>query len=688
MAAGPVARDGKVEVRLVAESTNVEPGQVLRVGLVVKPDAHWHTYWKNGGDAGFPTSIEWTLPPGFVAGPIQWPIPERIEVGGVVSYGYDGEHVLLVDVRAPDKLPDGPLTLSAKVEWLMCREECIPGKADLVLAPGLDPPAAPELFQRARERLPRHLDEAPVAVSVAREEAGPVFRLEPKEAEGMAVEGAEFFPDTPNQITHDGPQVLLSTRPQPPSQRLALKWASLAKEGEPLSGVLVLKVKGVRTGYELGRPVQIIQGGVTNTLVPPTGAQDPAQPVVAREGAGVEWVPFTAAALAQARADGKRVFVDFTADWCINCKVNERVALNVPSTVKLFRENNVVAMKADWTHRNAEITRVLREHGRLGVPMYLYFAPGAGKAVVLPEAITAGLVADVVAGRWEPGMWTRFLQSKWGKYVAALLAGLLLNVMPCVLPVLALKVFSFVKQGGEKPRRILMHGLVYAAGVVLSFLVVGGVVVAVGAGWGAQFQSPWFLVGMTSLMFVMSLSLLGVFEIGTSLTGAGQGLVKRGGLAGSFFSGVLAVVLSTPCTAPFMGAAVGLAVRESAVVAMTIFALLGVGLALPYVVLSARPAWAKHVPKPGAWMELVKQGMGFLMAAAALWLLWVFSNGRSASAVWNVVALMLCLGVCAWVLGQFATPARTAKTRGLAWMVVSLLVVGGLAWFGRTAVAG
>lgn len=279
-----------------------------------------------------------------------------------------------------------------------------------------------------------------------------------------------------------------------------------------------------------------------------------------------------------------------------------------------------------------------------------------------------------------------------GVLIAALfsgfLGGLILNLMPCVLPVISLKIFSFIAQAGESPVRIFRHGLAFAAGIFAWFLGLGVLVIVLKAGgsqvtWGAfQFQNPWFVVGLSVLVFLFALNLFGVFEItlpgsaATSLDHAASG----GGYGGSFFQGLFATLLATPCTAPFLGSALGFAFGQSAVVILAMFSAVALGMSLPYLLLSARPGWRKWIPKPGIWMERFKQFMGFPLLATNIWLLWVIQNQRGSEAVLVLLALFLLLGFCAWIYG-------IAGSRRLVAVMVLLSVAALIAIAGRRVAA-
>ncbi|MDR3724616.1 MAG: protein-disulfide reductase DsbD family protein [Terracidiphilus sp.] len=243
----------------------------------------------------------------------------------------------------------------------------------------------------------------------------------------------------------------------------------------------------------------------------------------------------------------------------------------------------------------------------------------------------------------------------------AFLGGLLLNLMPCVFPVLFLKGLALVNSGSEDRRKLRVHGLFYTLGILVSFWALVAALLALRAagsslGWGFQFQSPVFLALMAGLLFFLGLSLAGMFEIGLSLTSAGGSLAQKQGLAGSFFTGILAVIVATPCTAPFMGAAVGYALSASAAVTFAVFTAIALGLAAPYVALTLQPAWTRLLPRPGVWMEILKQAVSVPIFATVIWLAWVLAGAYGAASLAVLLASLLVLAVAGWFLGRW--PAK------------------------------
>jgi thiol:disulfide interchange protein DsbD len=272
-------------------------------------------------------------------------------------------------------------------------------------------------------------------------------------------------------------------------------------------------------------------------------------------------------------------------------------------------------------------------------------------------------------------------QPLWKMLLYAFIGGLILNIMPCVLPVIALKILGFVGESRSDPRHVRKLGLVYALGVLVSFLALAAIVIGVKAaghraGWGMQFGSPVFVVCLTTLVTLVALNLFGVFEVtlgGRALDAAG-GLASKHGAAGAFFNGLLTTVLATSCTAPVLATALGFAFRETAPVILMMFLAVGVGLAAPYVVLSWNPAWLKFLPKPGAWMEKFKIAMGFPMLATAVWLFLLAAGNFDKSRTLWFGLFLVALGLAAWIWGEFVQ--RGTKCRGLARIVSILLAVG------------
>ncbi len=270
--------------------------------------------------------------------------------------------------------------------------------------------------------------------------------------------------------------------------------------------------------------------------------------------------------------------------------------------------------------------------------------------------------------------------------VLAFIGGLILNVMPCVFPVLGIKIMGFVNQAGEDRRKILMHGLAYAAGVLVCFWALAGLLIALKSGgqdlgWGFQLQSPVFVFCLALFLFLFGLNMAGLFEVGSSAVGVGQELQSKSGLGGSFFSGLLATVVATPCSAPFLGPALGFAFTLPAASSLLFFTVIGVGLASPYLVLSAFPKAVAALPRPGAWMETFKQLMSFLLFATVAYLLWTLEAMIDESLLQKVLFALVLAAMGGWIYGRWSLPHKKPATRALG-VVGGMGVVAIAVWLG------
>jgi thiol:disulfide interchange protein DsbD len=544
---------GAVTVELIAETTAVVPGERFNLALDFKLEPHWHLYWKNPGASGLPVEIEWQLPEGFVAGEIQWPAPERIELGGLMNYGYEDAVTLMVPIQAAEGLKLGAnVPIQAEVSWLVCEEFCMPGDATLSLELPSQSKAVgsaeAHAFEAARARLPMEI--APWRVSAVVKEQELLLTIE--QGSGAAIPSDLYFYANKEGVIE-------------PS---AVQTLSSVGEGQ------------VQLRAELD-VVQLQESSVAGVLQSQSG------------------------------------------NWSINLTIG-----------------------AD-----------------------------------APEAATDSLARQVPAATGFEGALLNLGLPGW--LLLAFLGGLILNVMPCVLPVLSLKVFSLLKHSGQSKAQALLHGGAYTAGVVVSFLTLATVLLALRAvgdriGWGFQLQSPNFVVLLTLVFFLFALNLMGVFEIGTSLVGADTKVSKRNDTLGSFGMGVLAAVVGAPCMGPLVASVSGIAVQTNAATGLLIFGVMGLGLASPFLFLSIFPKLVAYLPKPGVWMESVKQFMGFLLMAAVVFLALVAGRLGGVDAVIALLIALLVAGLAAWIYGRWSVPVKPKRTQQIAQVIsLALLVFAG-----------
>ena len=372
--------------------------------------------------------------------------------------------------------------------------------------------------------------------------------------------------------------------------------------------------------------------------------------------------------------------VDFFPNTSDNFEVQAATEIISAYSADICLRKAVKKFSGDWPKEISGVLVLQMSNSREGfeVKMPVSDQAPAGETMSAQSPPESGTGFQPVQAGKMPALRS---QSLWQMLLYAFIGGLILNIMPCVLPVIALKILGFVGESRSDPRHVRKLGLVYALGVLVSFLALAAIVIGVKAaghraGWGMQFGSPVFVVCLTTLVTLVALNLFGVFEVtlgGRALDAAG-GLASKHGAAGAFFNGLLTTVLATSCTAPVLATALGFAFRETAPVILMMFLAVGVGLAAPYVVLSWNPAWLKFLPKPGAWMEKFKIAMGFPMLATAVWLFLLAAGNFDKSRTLWFGLFLVALGLAAWIWGEFVQ--RGTKCRGLARIVSILLAVG------------
>lgn len=522
----------KVHVRLISEDKAVGPGQSVTIALEERIAEGWHTYWKNPGDAGAPTQIDWTLPQGWHAGAIQWPRPKRLPVGPLMDYGYEGKVWLLDSLSVPiDAKPGNMVNLKAAVNWLVCKNICIPEDRAVSLALYIgqtqkDPDVAQD-FAAVRAQLPVV---SPWKLAYAQNAGLDLFIAAPSLVSAHPID-VEFFPANSGVIKNAAPQLLGYAQ-----NGLVLRLQPAARLHGALEGLLVLTSRD--------RSVEAIQ------IDAPAGQVPPAE---------------------------------------------------------FLRMN-----EADLT--------------------------------------------------------------PWLALLFAFLGGLILNVMPCVLPILAMKALAVARHG--------QHGRAesfsYAGGAILSFIILGlSILVLRGSGeaigWGFQLQSPVAVAAFALLLFAVGLNLSGVFEVG-SVT-AGEAFTRRSGLPGAFFTGILAVAVAAPCTAPFMAAALGFALTQPVLLAVCVFTALGLGFSLPFLLIGLRPSLLQFIPKPGAWMVRLKEFLAFPMYGASAWLAWVLAQETGARGIGLLFCASLALALACWMWSTTRQSSLAGRRIG-AGLALLVLVAG------------
>ncbi|MES2188539.1 MAG: thioredoxin family protein [Pseudomonadota bacterium] len=552
-ASKPVVTTDQVRAELLAWAPDgVGPGKQVWLGLQLDHQPEWHTYWKNSGDSGLPTVLEWKLPAGIDAGEIAWPTPKKIPIGTLANYGYEKTVLLPVPVTVAPSFSGSQLDVKLKASWLVCRKECIPqeGEFSLTIPVRSSTGTSGKLFQDTFAATPKPLPTAASQVTVEGQAIKVSLAGLPASVQGKTL---DFYPETGGVIEPAG------------------KWQ------------------------------QAWQGAVWTAQVPLSGqrTESPtAMPVV---------VAFNDAAY--------RIEAPVKGEW-----PKVAAAATLPPALE-------AALKANAT---------------------------SGAAPIQNNASPIGLVAALLG---------------------ALLGGLILNLMPCVFPVLAIKVVGFVNEKKQSAR--VSMGIAYTAGVVVSFLALGALLLGLRAageqlGWGFQLQSPAVVAALAALFTLMGLNMAGLFEFGSFVPGRLAGAQAKNPTANAFLSGVLATAVASPCTAPFMGASLGYAVGLPAVEALAVFAAIGIGMALPYLAASVIPAVANVLPRPGAWMVTFRQLMAFPMFATVAWLIWVIGQQSGIDGAGALLGLLVLMALAVWAFTQSGRARVALSTVSLALLAVAL----------------
>ena len=563
---GGVQRIERIAAELVPMSRWAAPGSTTVVAVRQEIAPGWHTYWRNPGDSGGATTLDWTLPAGVEAGEIVWPLPERQRLQQLANYGYSGEVYLPVPIQVPAAArPGATLPLRVEALFFVCSDEmCVPETLTL----GLDLPV--------------------------REGAAP-----PDPAHGEAI------------------GTVLAGAPAP---------AGLEARMRLENGVLTLTATG---GPLVGRapgPSYFFpfEGGVIDHAAPQTGA----------------WGPRGLTLALQAGA-------------------KTRSGLVGPVEGVLATSLGAFEIRAEPGPDLAG-------------------ARGSGDLAAAPEGAAPGPQPEGGGG---------FLQAA----LFAFLGGLILNLMPCVFPILAMKAAS-LGAAAHDPGRARRDGLAFLAGVLVTFLGLAGALLALRAGgeaigWGFQLQSPAVIAGLSLLMLAVAMNLSGVFHMGAGLQAAGAGpLARLPGAAGAFFTGLLAVVVAAPCTAPFMAFALGAALLMPWPMALAVFLMLGLGLGLPYVLVSLTPRLLARLPRPGPWMERLKGVLAFPMYGTAAWLVWVFARQSGAEALGLLLLAAVLAAFGLWLTGLNQARRAEGGTAVFSAVAAALALVSAVALAGAAAV--
>ncbi len=602
-----------VSARMVADVSAILPGRPFHLGVELNVEKDWHVYWKYSGDTGKPTEVHWRLPQGFEPGPLNYPAPHKFVDAGDVVSFGHTGRVLLWSEITP------PADLERGKEASL--------SADVSWL------ACKTLCVIGGEKVSLHL---PVAAPAG----------QAKPANAVLFETARRQAPVPaDRAEHVRVRTGLNVDRVRPGDRFEAGLHLTIERGWHLQSHRPLGKGLIATDLFLGGPETI---SLDRPVFPPGKV---------REFLGEKVSEYTGGVLirvpARATDDLKPgqliiegVLVVQACSEAGACLPPQYIAVRIPVTA-VAAGAGVAPANADWFAA-----------GTAPAPEVGSSQPVASHGASSDEGAASGL-----------GLVLLF----------AFLGGLVLNVMPCVLPVISIKIVSFVQQAGESPRRVLILGLSFAAGMLVFFLLLGvlAMMVKIGPGW--ILQRPSGVILLIAVIFGFALSLFGVFDVrlpGSAATRLGTAGTREGPV-GALAKGFLTTILGTSCTAPFLSYAWAAALTAGPFARLLIFATMGIGMALPYMILSARPGWLRFLPKPGPWMDGFKQFMGFFLVATVLWLLWVLAGHAGSEGVILALGFMTLLAIALWMVGRVPLTA-SARRSLLTHAVASVLVVAGV----------
>jgi len=674
-----------VAVELLSEQTAWVPGETVNVALRFKVEDGWHIYWRNAGEGGLEPSFKWEVPGGWRVGMLAYPFPKRyVDAGGEHTFILEGEPTILAPIEVPREAVAGSqVTVGVDVTWMACRKACFLGNKKLAITLPVAggevkaEPANEDTFQLARSYLPqpaekaKYLKRLEAVADTHKAKPGTKFEVAVvfDVAEGHHINShrplGEFL--MPTDVFHEKTEGLYIGRARFPAGKVE----SSGLPGDQLS---------------------VYRGRVFVLL-----------PVEAEPGLTGSEVRIRGVATYQACSDQTKVcFPPMAVEWELVLPVAKAGETPQPAHGELFAaaRRGMPPQELKTPGRDSGRSEKIGP-GKDSGPSELDSGPseldsgpselasgpsesdrradeGVGPTSGLGPTTSAPSLPLLTSDSWLGRIQASLAGLGFvGYLIMSLVGGLILNLMPCVLPVISIKVLSFVQQARESRMRVLTLGLAFGAGIELSFIVLGLLIVGLGRTWGGFFQYPQVIIGLASVVTAFSLSLFGVFALfPPRIVGDLAGQVEGEGHLSAFGMGLLATLLGTACTAPFLAGAVAIAAQQPAVVGMSIFVTAGFGMSLPYVILAAKPMWVRFIPKAGPWMKTFEHLMGFCLLATVVWLLNPLAAQLGGYGLLLAVLFLLLVSLAAWLYGKVeygAAPRRKITYYGLA----AAVVVGG-----------
>jgi thiol:disulfide interchange protein len=605
----PDGKEHPVFARLLLDRTKVAPGGEARVGLYLHQKKGWHTYWKSPGDIGQPTDIAWKAPVGATITPHVYPVPQRFEQDGMVSFGYEDQVLLIANLKVPKDAAPGDHPLTGHASWLVCKELCIPGEVDVAMTLHVGADGETSVY-------------APVFDHFAKQHPTP-----PLEVQGVGFEWA------------------LSASAVRPNDTFKAVIKATPTNGKKLS-------KGDTLWPTFTPIVSAFNAMVSETSVKetPDGGLIAVVEAIAFEPDPLPSTPDPIGGLFQLKVGDTwiRTEVEIPAPWAAtDSKVDHSVS-------PLWKLAGVEGVAPEPTTDGA---------------------PEENKTVLASVSPTPPPAADMGGAALLLNL------------VSAFIGGLILNVMPCVLPVLTLKLYSLIEQTDITAKEQRTAGLAYTGGIIASFWALAATIVVMRSifglqvDWGFQFQYPPYVGALATVVFAFGLSLFGVFEIPAFGANQAAEATSKEGVAGYFFTGVFATLLATPCSAPFLGTAIAFAFGAPTIVLFLIFSMVGLGLAAPFLLIALIPALYRFLPKPGEWMDGFKQLLGFTLIATTIWLVDVLIAQIGGDRAVGFMAFLMFVAMGCWVFGRWGGLAASGRQQLIAASVGTAISVGAGMYF-------
>ncbi|MFT5632513.1 MAG: DsbC/DsbD-like thiol-disulfide interchange protein/cytochrome c biogenesis protein CcdA [Rubritalea sp.] len=653
---GAGANDDTSTSALIISAKSIAPGETFKVAIKLTHPPKWHSYYFNDGiGISQVPAVKWTLPKGFKTSSLTFPTPHSMDSFGLNSYGYDGTNYFVTEITPPTDLTIGEsFEIAADASWQICKVGCIQEKGKHVIkltstaATVSNPAYLEEIADYQKKYIPSQTTPTSWKISAEVKEKDIVIQIS---SDGKLPDDLKFYEyngqidaQKPITINSEDRKVTISGKvndgndfsPDP------------AKRLDYIAGILYSPSTVISGDNHSVFIMSDWLGGVVAEKLPKL-----------EEHNKIEVAENTPALQNGELPDNYYLKYDTFGDLAEMSEIKDSSMIHTLSLDQINDDGDVIDDKGEVIEKG---TWKLNDKGSI--------VSDSGEVLNKKKETTFFWALLLIFG-----------------------GGLILNLMPCVFPVLGIKVLGFVQLSGNDPKKIKMHGIVFTIGVIVSMWILAGILLSIRAfsgeaiSWGSQMQNPYFVGTMIILLALFALNLFGVFEVGTSLTSAGGKLQTKKGYEGSFFSGMLTTLIATPCGAPFLATAMAYTLQQSALVAMILFTIFALGVASPYLILSFAPALINKLPRPGAWMVTFKKSMSFLLLATCAFLLMPFIDQTGSQGIKWMNWSLVVFATAAFIYGLYSPPFISKVKRWSLGYGLSLIFAIGGGYLGHTAMS-